>query len=341
VWAIGAAAALPASAAADGSLFDASEALVLELALDFGELCRGTRSERCDDARATLTYARADGVEQRIPVAVRARGRWRNESGNCSVPPLAVLFDSSTTAGTLFAGETMLPMTTHCRDRPAEYEQYVLKEHLAYGIYNALADKSPRARLAHVTYRDTGRRDRTVERYAFFTEHFAAVAARNGAQYWPTDDFDPRDGDPQELATLELFEFMIGNTDWSAVRAHNVAHIRAPGGAVSALAYDFDFSGIVDAPYALPPPQLPIRRVTQRLYRGFCHPGLDWVRLFAHFQDRRNAIETVIERQVDALEAAHRAAALAYVREFFAIIASPERRQTDVIGACRAMNDRS
>jgi hypothetical protein len=132
---------------------------------------------------------------------------------------------------------------------------------------------------------------------------------------------------------------MIGNTDWSALRAHNVAHIRAAGGAVSAVAYDFDFSGIVDAPYARPPPELRIRRVTQRVYRGFCHRDLDWMRLFAHFQDRRSSIEGVIERQIEALEASHRAAALAYIEEFFAIIASPERRQTDVIAACRPMND--
>ena len=339
-WTIGAAATFPASARAD-NLFDTPEALVLELALDFADLCRGPRNERCKDAPATLTHTRRDAVAQRISVAVRARGRWRNESGNCSVPPLAVLFDNDTTAGTVFAGQKMLPLTTHCRDKPAEYEQYVLKEHLAYGIYNELTDKSPRALLARVTYRDTGRHGRTIERYAFFTEHFDSVAARNGGEYWPTEDFDPLDADPNELATLELFQFMIGNTDWSALRAHNVAHIRAAGGAVSAVAYDFDFSGIVDAPYARPPPELRIRRVTQRVYRGFCHRDLDWMRLFAHFQDRRSSIEAVIERQIEALEASHRAAALAYVEEFFAIIASPERRQTEVIAACRPMNDRA
>ncbi len=192
-----------------------------------------------------------------------------------------------------------------------------------------------------MTYRDTGRRDRTVERYAFFTEHFSALAARQGAEVLPTENFDPQEADATELATLELFEFMIGNTDWSAVSAHNVAHIRTPAGAVTAVGYDFDFSGLVNAPYALPPPQLKLRRVTQRLYRGFCHPELDWTQLFAQFLGRRAAIEGVVHNEIAALKDAHRQAALAYLDEFFAIISSPERRQADILDACRPITDRS
>lgn len=337
-----AAASAPSAKAAPAiDLFTAHEPLVVELALDFGELCRGARSAKCEDTPGTLAYMDAGGTEHRMRVSVQARGRWRNESGNCTVPPLSVIFDAGDTADTLFSGQTMLPLTTHCRDTPTEYEQYVLKEHLAYGIYNELTDKSLRTRLARVTYRDTGRRDRTVERYAFFTEHFASLAARQGAEFLPTENFDPLEADATELATLELFEFMIGNTDWSAVNAHNVAHIRTPAGAVTAVAYDFDFSGIVNAPYATPPPQLRIRRVTQRLYRGFCHPEVDWTQLFAQFFGRRDAIEGVVRNEIAALEESHRQAALAYLEEFFAIISSPERRQPDILDACRPITDRS
>jgi hypothetical protein len=338
---LGAASTPFAEAAPASDLFTAREPLLVELALDFGALCRGERSAKCEDAHGTLSYLDADGTEHGIGVTVRARGRWRNESGNCTVPPLSVTFDSGATDDTLFAGQTMLPLTTHCRDTPTEYEQYVLKEHLAYGIYNELTDKSLRTRLARVTYRDTGRRDRKVERYAFFTEHFDSLAARHGAELWPTENFDPREADPNELATLELFEFMIGNTDWSAVAAHNVAHIRTPAGAVTAVAYDFDFSGIVNAPYATPPAQFRIRRVTQRLYRGFCHPEVDWTQLFARFLDRRGAIERVVQTEIGALEESHRQAALAYLAEFFAIISSPEQRQDDILDACRPLTDRS
>src|SRR5262249_2082263 len=150
-----------------------------------------------------------------IPVWIRARGRWRNVSANCSMPPLSVIFGDTGIDGTLFAGQTMLPLTTHCNERPATQEQYVLKELLAYHIYNELTDKSMRVRLARVSYGHTGSRPRTVERYAFFSEHFDSLAERNGAEFWPTENFDMRTGDAPQLATVELFEFMIGNTDWS------------------------------------------------------------------------------------------------------------------------------
>ena len=92
---------------------------------------------------------------------MRTRGRWRRETGNCQLPALFVFFDAQTTAGTPFAGQPMLPLTTHCHEG-AKYEQYVLKEYLAYRIYNLLDAKSLRVRLAthHVPgCRRAGERD--------------------------------------------------------------------------------------------------------------------------------------------------------------------------------------
>jgi hypothetical protein len=232
----------------------------------------------------------------------------------------------------------MLPLTTHCRERPSSYEQYVFKEYLAYRIYNALTDRSLRVRLARITYRDTGRRDRVVERHGFFTEHFESFAAREALALVDAEEFDVGQADARELATLTLFEYLIGNTDWSARAGHNVAHFRDAGGAVRPVAYDFDFSGLVAASYAGPPPQLPIRSVKQRLYRGYCHPGLDWAGLFDEFQARRGAIESLVE-QTPGLEIEHRDEVRDYVADFFAIIDSPEERQERIVDACLPVAD--
>src|SRR5690606_7929514 len=151
--------------AAEPPLFADDEPLVVELALDFETLCRGAgRRRECAREPAELKLRSRDGNEKIVAVTVQARGRWRNESDHCSVPPLFVFFEDDT-AGTPFADQTMLPLTTHCRERPAAYEQYVLKEYLAYRIYNTVADKSLRVRLARVTYKDVGRRARSTERF--------------------------------------------------------------------------------------------------------------------------------------------------------------------------------
>lgn len=331
--------AIAAPSSAQTGLFDADEPLPIRLSFAFDTLCRAGAEVGCPDSQGVLTYTGSDGADRTIPVWIRARGRWRNVADNCSMPPLSVFFGEGT-EGTPFAGQTMLPLTTHCNERPAVQEQYVLKELLAYHIYNELTDRSMRVRLAHVAYEDTGRRPRVFERYAFFTEHFDSLAARNGAEFWPTENFDIGMADAAQLATLELFEFMIGNTDWSMLRGHNVAHLRAADKSVIAVPYDFDFSGIVNASYAMPAPSLRIRRVTQRVYRGFCHPGLDWDVLFQSFEAERGSIDALIERS-PALEPAQLAEVQAYVASFYDIIGSAERRQREIVDRCRPPADRS
>ena len=326
--------------AAQPALFADAEPLTITLAFDFQALCRAGADVGCPDTPGTLAYLDGDGANRAMPIWIRARGRWRNEPANCSMPPLAVIFRADATPGTLFEGQTMLPLTTHCNDRPSTQEQYVLKELLAYHIYNELTDKSMRVRLARVSYEHTGRRPRSLQRYAFFTEHFDSLAARNDAEFWPTENFDPGMADAAQLATLALFEFMIGNTDWSMLTSHNIAHLRAADGTVVAVPYDFDFSGIVDASYAMPPPTLRLRNVRQRVYRGFCHPGLDWEALFRRFEAQREPIAALIG-QVPALDDEQRAEMHAYVGSFYEILGSAERRQQEIVEKCRPLADRS
>lgn len=321
-------------------MFDDAEPLAITLSFDLASLCRAGSDPLCPDAQATLAYVDSDGTKHAVPVWIRARGKWRNVAANCTMPPLSVIFSESGGDGTLFAAQTMLPLTTHCNERPVSQEQYVLKELLAYHIYNQLTDKSLRTRLARVTYEHTGRRPRTFERYAFFTEHFDALAERNGAQFWPTENFELSTADAAQIATVELFEFMIGNTDWSILKGHNVAHLRAADKTVVAVPYDFDSSGIVDASYATPPPNLRIQKVTQRVYRGFCHSGLDWNALFQRFEAEREPILALIE-QVPSLDEYERSKVRAYVGSFYEILGSAERRQEAIVEKCRPVADRS
>ena len=318
-------------AAQPATLFADHEPLGLELVMENKALCRGQKA-RCEDAPATLKYRAADGTEQAIAVSVRARGKWRNTAGNCTIPPLFMTMTGATD-GTLFEGQSMLPLTTHCRVSPATYEQLVLKEYLAYRIYNLLSDDSLRVRLVRITYRDPTR-ERAVERYAFFTEHFDSLAARRGATVLDTAEFDAAKADPRSLATYALFEYLIGNTDWSIIAGHNTLHLGAADASQLVVPFDFDFSGLVDAPYAGPPPTLPIDSVTDRLFRGFCSTAVDWPALFAHFQEHRAAIAQLIATEA-GLDSKHRATAAAFIAEFYEVIDSPARRQAEILDECR------
>jgi AAA family ATP:ADP antiporter len=331
----------PAGAAADGTagavspgLFDEKRPLEMELVYDSKALCRDPRQAACADLPATLLYRDEDGREQRVTVALRTRGRYRADTVQCSLPALFVFFTGET-RGTLFAGEGMLPLTTHC-DRSAPYEQYLLKEYLGYRIYESLTSKSLHVRLVRMIYRDTSAgRFEPIERYAFFTEHFDSFARRQSVTVRPKGLFDPRTADPAEVTTLDLFQYAIGNTDWSVVKGHNVLLVEGEGARVTPVPFDFDFSGLVDAEYASVSPEVSIRTVRQRVFRGVCDPETDWDGAFAHFAARRGDVLRVAD-EIPDLQPRQRLDALDYLDDAFATFASPKRRQALIIDACRS-----
>jgi len=75
----------------------------------------------------------------------------------------------------------------------------------------------------------------------------------------------------EDLDKLLMFQFMIGNLDWGISKRHNIKLIKGEKGELPiAVPYDFDYSGMVDAPYAVPPEDLNVSNVKTRLFRGFC-----------------------------------------------------------------------
>src|SRR5690606_9919610 len=132
---------LPLSEAdARPALFADDRPIEMTIEASFRSLCRHEGRE-CEGVPAVLVYADADGTLRRIGASIRARGKWRAERENCSVPPLFVtLVDDDGDSALLGAHPPVLPLTTHCREKPAAYEQYVVKEFLAYRLYGLLTD---------------------------------------------------------------------------------------------------------------------------------------------------------------------------------------------------------
>ncbi|HEX7237942.1 MAG TPA: hypothetical protein VF405_13320, partial [Gammaproteobacteria bacterium] len=165
-------------------------------------------------------------------------------------------------------------------------------------------------------------------------EHFESFARRTGTAVRAKQLFDPRAADPSEMATFDLFQYAIGNTDWSAIKGHNVLVVEGDAGRVTPVPFDFDFSGLVDAEYASVSPELSISSVRQRLFRGVCDPRTDWETAFAHFAARREDVLELADA-IPGLEPRQRDRAVEYLEGAFATFASPERRQTLILDACR------
>lgn len=332
--------------AQDAPLFASDAPLDVVLTFDVDEVA-DDRSDKPPWYPATLAYAAPGGEAGALDVGVRARGFFRLHRAGCRLPPLRLKVGEGGAGGTVFEGQGKLKLVTHCRDRDDD-EQRVLQEHLLYRAYGLLTDVSFRTRLARVTYRDaTGRRD-DVTRFGFLIEDDEHVAARLGGQIVEGPRIHPEATDRDQMTLMSVFHYMVGNTDWGVSRLHNVrlvhrqavadslARVGALGGSASALVavpYDFDWAGLVDAPYATPDPQLGIRTVRDRKFLGFCREPHEiravLVRLRARERDLYALFHESPHLDPDVAEES-----VAYLRSFFEQVAT-ERGVDRAFGDCQ------
>jgi hypothetical protein len=150
----------------------------------------------------------------------------------------------------------------------------------------------------------------------------------------------PEQLDPQQMALVGVFEYLIGNTDFSpllgakdAFCCHNIVLASTPGSHLIPIPYDFDMSGLVDSPYASPNPKLTIKKVTQRLYRGYCMhnellPGAIGILL-----EKRQAIASLVESQAGLLDGS-RETALRFIDKFYARVSNDAGIEKYLVREC-------
>ena len=268
-------AAIATSASAQTPLFSNDTPISFTLAGPINQLVR-TAKTSTDAVPATLTLA--GGAP--IPLQISPRGFTRRTEGFCAFPPIKLDFDHDSVEGTLFQGQNKLKLVTHCKS-PTSYEQLYVKEYLVYRLYNLLTPISFRVRPAQVTYHDAGGRGADITRFAFLVESLGDMARRNALTPFKTTPGQTASTrlDPQTITLLALFQYTIGNLDWDPVTGppgdgccHN-GKLLARDGATTGhipVPYDFDFTGLVDAPYATPPANIAAPNVRRRYYRGYC-----------------------------------------------------------------------
>ncbi len=284
-------------------------------------------------------YTETDGTAVAIPVEITTRGLTRKRV--CDFPPLRFKFDKAAAKGTRFRGAGNLKLVTHCLFN-SKYEQYYIKEFLAYRIYNLVTDKSYRVQGLDMAYANDPDDSRPIERFAFLIEDPDDVAKRNGLEKLSINEISPNRLDPMEASRFMLFQYLVGNLDWSTLGGpadkccHNARLIGpSPTAAiVFAIPYDLDSSGLVNAHYAAPPEGLRVRNITQRMYRGFCAHNAGVEPALAEYRALRGDIEALFENE-SRLDNGHRKRALRYIEEFYDDLDSPAGVEKHITGNCR------
>lgn len=288
---------------------------------------------------AVLSYTDAQGKRHHIEASVETRGLTRLRV--CRFPPLRIRFAPDAARGTLFERQRSLKLVTHCQNSPPT-EQYYVQELLAYRVYNVLTEHSHRVRSLDIVYMDTAGGKPNGPRFAFMIEDLGDVARRTGHKVAEGAGFAPGDFGARDLTRFMLFQYLIGNTDWDVLAGprpgqccHNVRVLgNQAAGSRIAVPYDFDSAGMVDASYAAPHPKLPIRAVTDRLFRGFCvhNAALEPVR--QEFLGHRQAIFALI-RSESRLGQQRQRSVERYFEAFYAVLGSEARFAREISGKCR------
>ncbi|HET9430705.1 MAG TPA: hypothetical protein VFO70_05990, partial [Chitinophagaceae bacterium] len=188
---------------------------------------------------------------------------------NCAMPPIRLHFDNPSSPRLQPLGKLKLVVGCGATN---EDEQLIIKEFLAYKMYNMLTEKSFRVRLVKIRYEDTKGKVRPYSQYGFLLEDVDDMAKRNGCRELENVAISTEGTERKQMTLVAMYEYMIGNTDWSVPAFHNIKLIHPANDLKAvpfAVPYDLNHCGFVNASYAAPPEDLGITSVKERLYRGF------------------------------------------------------------------------
>lgn len=290
--------------------------------------------------KGRFTYTEPDGTEKQLALKLRTRGNYRRDPEHCSFAPILLNLKKGDVSDTLFQGQNKLKLVTHCRSNAPGYEQTLLREYIAYRLLQELTSVSYATRLLRVTYTNTEDGE-SLTRYGFVIEDDKAVAKRNGLKKVKTRYLSESENDAERQNLLNVFQYMIGNTEYSLVNPEpnrNCCHnsdvlSEGDGPPYKSLIFDFDFAGLVNAPYAQPNPRYPISDVRQRFYRGLCDANELLPETLQAFIDKKDAFYRI----VDELEPATKRTKgniLTYLDGFYDVISDPNLVQKRLVAKC-------
>lgn len=314
-------------------LFEKEDPLELSIKTDMKNLIG--KKEKGKPIYSSLVWKSGDSVIT-SPVNVNARGNFRRQE--CYVPPLKFDFDTATAPQ--FKGLGGIDLTCQCK-LGASFEQLVYREYMAYKIYNIITEKSQRVRLVKLTVEDVEGKKKPTTVPGFFIEDLDVTAKRNACHKIKLEKLHTENTDRRQMTLVAMFEYMIGNTDWSVYANHNIKLIQDTGivnanAKPYAVAYDFDFSGLVNAPYAIPDPLLGTENVSIRVYRGFPREIGELKEMAALFISKKEAIFAAINESKQ-LDSRTKKDMINYLDEFFDIIKDERKLKTEFIDNARQM----
>jgi len=314
-----------------GSLFDNTEILALRIESDFTHLEATKESEEYQPALLRVKYG--DSLYMRKKVEIRARGNSRKKY--CDYPPFKIRFGQTGFAISEFSRVSDLKVVSQCHPSPV-YESYLLKEYLAYRVYQMLSPMSYRTRLARITYVDTGKKGKSWEQYGFLIEDDEMVEKRLDLVEVNRPEDRMARIDPDNLARVSLIQYLLGNVDWNVNSGHNIKYFQRssdPQDTVFILGYDFDLTGFVDPAYGVPKASLNMTRMQDRRFIGCEIPEKTLWKNFQYLIRQKEPILELIEG-FDLLPYEKGRDISSFLKTAFSLEKKEKRKERELIKKC-------
>ncbi len=296
-------------------LFKSDEILELTLRADMKAVIKD-RGEDPQYHRATLHYLEGETVFD-IPLKIKARGNFRKSLAGCKYPPLFINFKKKAIPkASLFRGQDKIKLVTPCRG-----DEYVVNEYLVYKLYNIISPKSFRARLVRVTYQDTVKNKSSDPYFGILLEEEKQIAKRYKSKSVSIERLNPESTQKDAFLKMAVFQYMIGNTDWSVQYQQNIILLTTDSTSIPiTVPYDFDHAGIVRAPYANPAAELKMTSTLQRRYRGYCMKDMkEFTAVFETFNQLKDELYAVYDEN-SLLSDGYKKKTLKYLDHFYETI---------------------
>jgi hypothetical protein len=241
----------------------------------------------------TIHLSKTDSIN--ADIRLRTRGEFRNKE--CYYAPIELNFKNAKFGYSDLENISKIKLVPQC-NMGSEFENYLLREYLIYKMYNLFTDTSFRARLLTVNYIDTEKKKKPVRQYGFFIEPAEMLAARTNSLAIKSTAVNQKSIFPREMDRVAIFNYMIGNYDWAVPNQHNIRLLKPlkvdTVQLALAIPYDFDWTGVVNASYAIPAEITGTTTVRERIFLGVCRSKEVYLKDLDQFLEKKEMLYKVI-----------------------------------------------
>jgi len=315
-------------------LFENEDPLEIVLQYDLTTYLRRKPKEEYIKGKITFHPGSADSITRDI--RLRTRGVFRHTQ--CYYAPLELNFRNTGFGYSDLDSIRKIKMVPQCNPG-RESEKYVLIEYLIYKMFSTLTDTSFKVRLLTVKYIDSENRQKPFTQFGFFIEPVKMLAARTNSMEIESRALTQKTVYPHMIDRIAIFNYMIGNFDWAVPNQHNIKTFKPrvfeSEYLVTAVPYDFDFTGLVDASYAIPDDKITgTTSIRDRIFLGVCRSREVYQQALVEFLEKKDEFYGLIN-EFPYLDAKQKKKMIYYLDTFYEQCTGKQRIVSVFLNSCK------